>query len=45
MPAHRSALDFSAQGHGGGLGAVTRLTHRVTVVPADQGKSIVAFAT
>lgn len=33
---------FRRKGMGGGLGAVMRLTHRVTVVPADRGKSIVA---
>lgn len=33
---------FRRKGMGGGLGAVVRLTHRMTVVPAAQGKSIVA---
>jgi len=33
---------FRRKGMGGGLGAVVRLTHRMTVVPAPQGKSIVA---
>jgi len=33
---------FRRKGMGGGLGAVTRLTHRLAVLPADQGKSIVA---
>lgn len=33
---------FRRKGMGGGLGAVTRLTHRLAVVPAANGKSIVA---
>lgn len=33
---------FRRKGMGGGLGAVVRLTHRMTVVPGPQGKSIVA---
>jgi anti-sigma regulatory factor (Ser/Thr protein kinase) len=33
---------FRRKGMGGGLGAVVRLTHKMTVVPAAQGKSIVA---
>ena len=33
---------FRRKGMGGGLGAITRLTHRLAVLPAAQGKSIVA---
>ena len=33
---------FRRKGMGGGLGAIVRLTHRMTVVPAAHGKSIVA---
>lgn len=33
---------FRRKGMGGGLGAVVRLTHRMTVIPAAQGKSVVA---
>lgn len=32
---------FRRKGMGGGLGAVVRLTHRMSVIPAEQGKSIV----
>ena len=32
---------FRRKGMGGGLGAVVRLTHRMSVIPAVQGKSIV----
>jgi len=32
---------FRRKGMGGGLGAIVRLTHRMTVVPAAAGKSIV----
>ena len=32
---------FRRKGMGGGLGAVVRLTHKMTVIPAEQGKSIV----
>src|SRR5690606_6598470 len=34
---------FRRKGMGGGRGAVVRLTHRMAVVPASQGKSIVAI--